>query len=97
MPSCDWHLDCILITCPIRWSRRLRIVRFKRGQLGPMSEFCCGHSCRPGNAKRSPDHSTMARVDLPNNDGVMGTDSCPYIAIVSIVDLKRRTLIVSLT
>ena len=64
----------------------------QRSKLGPLSEFGSRYSFRPGNAQRSPDHLTMACVDLPHNEGIMGTDSNPYAAIVLIVALKKRNI-----
>ena len=90
-PSGVRHLDCILITCPARRSRRLQIVRLKgMARWVSSSVDVVLDQVMPKAAR------TIWRWDASitrNNEGVMGTDSSPYAAIVSTVALKKSHLV----
>ena len=96
VPSGLWHLDCILITWPTRWSRRLRIVRLKGINLArwvSSAVYIVSGQVMPNAAR------TIWRWDASicrHSERVMGTDSNPYAAIVSTVALERHILVASL-
>ena len=91
-----WHLDYILITWPTRRSRRLRIVRLKGINLARWLRSAVdivSGQVMPKTAQ------TLWRWDASicrHSEGVMGTDSSPYAAIISTVALKTRIFLASL-
>ena len=96
MPSVALILINILITWPARLSGRLRIVRLKESNLVRCVSYAVGIVA--GQVMHNTAR-TIRRWEASicrHNDGVMGTDSCPYAAIVSNVALERCILIASL-
>ena len=96
VPSGVWQLDCILITWPTRRSRRLRIVRLKGINLARWVSSAVDIVSGQVMPKAARTIWRWNASIYRHNEGVIGSYSSPYAAIVSTVALKRRVMLASL-